>query len=92
MKYIKLTDIIHFVLGVAAIKTNLAMPITILFGLYEAVDTWIQVKAKCLLYFEERQHEKIYHLERILDILNEKKELRKDVGVFILGLVIASLF
>jgi len=85
-------DILHFALGLAAVKTGLVIPITLAFTVYEAVDTYVQVKAEELMFWEEKEHAKVYHLEHVVNILEEKKELRKDLGEFILGLLVAALF
>ena len=79
-KYIKLSDLIHFALGIIAVKTGIIVPITILFLGYEIVDTWIQVEAKKIV------------ANTINEILEEKKELRKDIGEYVVGLLIAAFW
>jgi uncharacterized protein (DUF2062 family) len=76
---IKFTDLAHFALGFVAPIMGLEAPVTIVFVAYELGDLYTQIKAK----------EKEYELG--FRILEEKYELRKDIGVYVLGLVIGAL-
>ncbi len=89
LKYV--TDLVHFALGFVAAKLGVLLPVTIAFVGYELMDAYIQLRVEETLARVEGEATVSAWIEAAQMMLGEKRELRKDIGVFLIGALLAEL-